>query len=868
VLEWLYGRARRRPSPEPPAERLARRYAQLRVVLAANNDALELISELENDLLLLPPRDPKVRDRVQQLLERSGELVCALDQLSGNRFGDLTTVLAAIRREIGDLLADAAAAGTGEVSRALAEVGDRDQGLVGCKAANLARLRAAGFRVPDGFVLTTAAYHQLASASGLNERLRRVLHCLDASDLEALDQVARDLHELVLAAPLPPSIETSIRAQLRRLMCRASESFAVRSSAAGEDGVLTFAGQFDSRINVPQEQLVQAYREVCASHFNARAIAYRLSAGVPEVEGPMAVLFLRMIDARSSGVIYTRDPSDPRADAVMVTSSWGAGFTGDSTGDRFLVSRRRRHPIMTRQVGLKSSQTVFEPAGGTREEAVPTTRASIPSVDDEELAELAALALRVEHTFGAPQDVEWAIDRSGQVWVLQARLLRLSADRARVQRAPRVAPLLTGGITIYPGRVSGPVHVAESARDLAHVPDGAVAVLRHTCPECVRFLPRIGGLVVDFGNPAGHAAALIREFRVPALFDAAEATQRLAAGTTVSLDAAARRVYPGQLFPADAGDRRPERHSLALHPLGERITALRLLDPKAWSFRPASCRSVHDIVRFAHEKAIEAVFALGDDEFEEADSGMKLLESPVPIDLHVLDLGGGLVPEVRDARRVRPEQIRSIPFRALWRGMSHPEVSWAGREYVSLSGFASVVARAMTDRATESRELGARSYVAIGEDYVNFNSRLAYHYALVDACVGGDPSSSFVNFRFKGGGADPYRKHLRARFIEECLRPWGYSVDVRQDLVNAWLKRRSREATEERLDVLGRLMACSRQLDMFMASEATMRWYVEQFTHGNYRFRVTGDAPAEIAARGDAPAEIAARGDAPPGRDR
>jgi pyruvate,water dikinase len=386
------------------------------------------------------------------------------------------------------------------------------------------------------------------------------------------------------------------------------------------------------------------------------------------------------------------------------------------------------------------------------------------------------------------------------------------------------------------------------------VPEGAVAVLRHTCPECVKFLTRIGGLVVDFGNPAGHAAALIREFHVPALFDAAEATQRLEAGTMVSLDAAARRVYPGQLFAGEAGRRHHLRHSRTVHPLGERITALRLLDPKAWRFRPASCRSVHDVVRFAHEKIIETVFSLGDDEFEEADSGVKLLESPVPIDFHGLDLGGGIVAEARDALRVRPEQICSIPFRALWRGMSHPEVSWAGREYVSLSGFASVVARAMTDRATESRELGARSYVAIGEDYVNLNSRLAYHYAMVDACVGQHQTSNFVNFRFKGGGADPYRKNLRARFIEECLLQWGFTVDVRQDLVNAWLKSYAREATEERLDVVGRLMACSRQLDMFMASEATMRWYVDQFMSGNYRFRVTGDAPDAIAARGATPA--------------
>jgi len=127
----------------------------------------------------------------------------------------------------------------------------------------------------------------------------------------------------------------------------------------------------------------------------------------------------------------------------------------------------------------------------------------------------------------------------------------------------------------------------------------------------------------------------------------------------------------------------------------------------------------------------------------------------VPIDLHVLDLGAAHCRGTGERNR-SAEDICSVPFAALWRGISHPEVSWSGREFVSLSGFASVVARAITDRANEARELGARSYVAIAENYVNFNSRLAYHYAMVDACIDEQQSSNFINFRFKGGGAEPY----------------------------------------------------------------------------------------------------------------
>jgi pyruvate,water dikinase len=846
----VLGRRRRQldHTAESSTARLARKFRALQELLATNATALELITELENDLLLVPVGDPRVRDRVQLLLDRTDELVGALDRLADGRYGELRTVLSSIRDEATTQLAGAQRLEQAPIAFPFADLGSEHAPLVGNKATQLAFLRSNGFPVPDGFVLSTCSYYQFARTADLHERLRTELPRIDINDLDGLACASQRLREHVLSSPLPPQIELAIRGELRRLMCRSDETFAVRSSAVGEDGTLTFAGQFDSRIHVVQEALGSACREVWASRFNARAIAYRVSSGVAEADCPMAVLFLRMVNARSSGVLYTRDPSDARADALLVTASWGVGFTGASTGDRFLVSRGRQHDLLARHPRYKGVRTALLVGGGVREEAVPPEFADTPSVSDEELQALATLALRLERLCGTPQDIEWAIDETGAIWVLQTRPLRLGCDRARILRAPKVPPLHTGGVTIYAGRASGPVHMAESARTLERVPDGAIVVLRHTCPECVKFLPRIGGLVVDFGNPAGHSAALVREYRVPALFEAGEAMRVLAGVESASLDAAARRVYPGLLFAAEASARVRGRAAKPLHSLAERVTSLKLLDPNAWSFRASSCRSVHDIVRFAHEKAIQTVFTLGDAEADGRHSVTRILECDVPIDLHVLDLGGGIAPGAQKGARVRPEEIRSVPFRALWRGITHPEVSWAGREYVTLSGFASVVARAITDRVNETRELGARSYVAIGENYVNFNSRLAYHYAMVDSCVYDAQSSNFINFRFKGGGTEAFRKNLRARFLQECLQHFGFCVDVREDLVNAWLRRYPREVTEDRLDMLGRLMACSRQLDMFMADEASMRWYVGAFLSGNYRFRVGEDALPRVAA--------------------
>jgi pyruvate,water dikinase len=441
------------------------------------------------------------------------------------------------------------------ISFPLTDVRTEHAPLVGNKASRLAHLSANGLPVPDGFILSAAAYHQLVRGAGLHERLCSELQSLDISDLERISLVSKSLREQVLTAPLPPRIEVAIRAELRRMMSNARETFAARTSAVTQDGALSFAGQFDTRIHVPQDELAAAYREVCSSHYNMRAIAYRMNSRLAESGCSMAVVFLRMIRARTSGVLYTRDPAHPRADRVLATASWGVGFTGASRGDRFLVSRGRHHAVLACHPAFKSVRNVLLPEGGMCGEAVPSHVAAMPSVSNEELAALADLALRVERVCGRPQNIEWAIDERGAIWILQASDLRVNAQSTRSRRPPKVPPLLTGGIPVCPGQVSAPVHTANSGRDLTQVPDGAILVLRHVCPECVKFLPRISGLIVDFGNPEGHAATLIREYEVPALFEADEASRLLAQVDTVSLDATERRVYPGALFIAQAGER-------------------------------------------------------------------------------------------------------------------------------------------------------------------------------------------------------------------------------------------------------------------------------------------------------------------------
>jgi pyruvate,water dikinase len=162
----------------------------------------------------------------------------------------------------------------------------------------------------------------------------------------------------------------------------------------------------------------------------------------------------------------------------------------------------------------------------------------------------------------------------------------------------------------------------------------------------------------------------------------------------------------------------------------------------------------------------------------------------------------------------------------------------------SFSDFASVITGSLASQTSEVRALGERSYLLVADEYMNLNSRLAYHFSLVDACLSDTPSNNYISFRFTGGGATHQRRSLRACFLEACLLHYGFVVDRRGDLVNAWFKRAPAEDTETNLDILGRLIACSSQLDMYMNSHDAMKWYTREFLAGNYSFRVGNPEPS------------------------
>ncbi|MBM3746731.1 MAG: hypothetical protein FJW34_13125 [Acidobacteria bacterium] len=836
----------RKKQPAEPlghgADRIRTKYASFRKLLSLNDECLELLAALQEDLQFVPARRTVVEAYTQAVFMKAAEIVGVLERLAGQEYPALRDAMEDQQRALRRFLAGVELAAPRLAVR-LYDVDRNAAQEVGGKAAMLGEVQnRLGVPVPEGYVLTTEAYRQFCGVP-LWTQIRDELRRLDIHDHAALRAASSRLVALVMSCPLPRTVEVAIR-ERAALLGRQAPSLVVRSSALGEGASeRTYAGQYLTLLNVPVDNAVEAYRRVVAARFSERALFYRLSTGLMEVDSPMAVLFLPMLPAKASGVTYTRDPSEPRRNALWIAATRGLGAdlaSGRAPADLFILSRRRRPRVLSAYSARKEEMLVPAEGGGLRRVPVPDDRATEPSMTTAELERVAQLGIRLEKHFRTPQDAEWVLDEHGKVWMVQTRGLALAKGvRGPLLGTVRSEPLLEGRHTIYPGRVSGPAFLAEHPQTVNQAPAGSILFVRRPAPEIVPVFPRIGGLVAEWGSPAGHAAALLREFKVPSIFLVAGAFERIEPGVPVSLDATRGKVYAGALFPPRAletsiTERTRERSGDVV---ATRVLALHLLDPASLNFRPRGCKSVHDVLRFCHEKAVQAMFTGHELESAESSRQTKLLRSSLPTDHYVLDLGGGLRLERPEAKSITPAEIVSRPFHSLWKGFTHPGVSWTRGMPATLSDMASIMGRSLGPEGSGTRALAERSYLLVADEYLNMNSRLAFHFTLVDACLSDVPTQNYISFRFAGGGATRWRRNLRACFLEACLREYGFKVERRGDLVNAWLKKTSAFETDAKLDILGRLMASTCQLDMYMTSEVAMQWYVQQFLAGNYTFQ-------------------------------
>lgn len=821
-------------------------FALFQALLDANNHALAIMADLEEKLSGDYLFDRQyLRDQTAAIEARMDEILEALAGMSGNRWPELAAVRRRIALAVAAELESRPAPPETAPILMLSQLDPENAPAAGGKAAGLVPALAAGLPVPEGFVATLMVCRRFLETTGLEGRIRERLAALSPQSIREHEEAAAQIRDWVLAAPLPPELEEALLAAYRQVAPH-GEPVAVRSSASREDSLaLSFAGQFASFLGVGEATLARHYREVVASQFTASAVLYlRAQALEPTSEG-MAVLFQRLVSPVAAGVLFTRDPGRCESGELVVSATWGLAaelVSGEAAGDTYRLSRATGE-VLEERIRPKPHRLEVQPGSEGRLVRVPVSEedALRPCLPPEVLRVLRDYALRLEEQAsppGSPQDIEWAWD--GQtVYVVQSRPLRLADPVARcslelAQAAAQAEVLLSGATPGAYGAAAGPVFVAAGPLDPDGVPAGCVLVVPHTSPRLAPLLPRLSAMVAEVGAATGHLALLAREYGVPLLVDAPGAL-RLPAGEEVTVDANNGKVYRGRL--EEMLRLLPQRQRLfAATPIHARLKAildlivpLNLVDARQPGFKASACRTYHDITRFAHEKAVELMFGVIDDVDLRHEAAVRV-KTILPFNLYVIDLGGGLEPGA-EGSWVTPERIASAPMQALWRGMTHPGITWAGPVPVDVGGFLHVVAQTAI-RPPE--DFWDKTYALVAEHYVNYSSRLGYHYSSVDSYSGPRRNDNYINFTFKGGAADEPRRCRRAMLIGQVLEAAGFECEVHCDLVRGRFRKFSAAETEERLEMLGRLMGFVRQMDMIMSDDGMVELLAKRFLSGNY----------------------------------
>lgn len=467
------------------------------------------------------------------------------------------------------------------------QLGIADLERVGGKNASLGEmtrhLRAAGVRVPSGFATTASAFREFLAGNGLAQRIHEELARLDVDDIGALTRTGKALREAVRQAPFPPALETEIRAAYARLCEEAGGAIAVavRSSATAEDlPEASFAGQQETFLNVRGiDSVLTAVKEVFASLFNDRAIAYRAHHGYDHAAVALSAGVQRMVrsDLGASGVMFTMDTESGFREAVFITAAYGLGeavVQGAVNPDEFYVYkpalRAGRPAILRRNRGEKARKMVYAETGqGVATVDVPAAERLRFCLDDAEVTELARQALAIEEHYGRPMDIEWGKDGSdGQLYILQARpetvKSRAGAQVLRRYQLKARGRVLAQGRAIGQKIAAGRVRRLRGIDEIHRVRPGDVLVTDMTDPDWEPVMKKAAAIVTDRGGRTCHAAIIARELGIPAIVGCGDATQRLADGDEVTVSCAegdTGYVYQGRIdYAVDevALDRMPE----------------------------------------------------------------------------------------------------------------------------------------------------------------------------------------------------------------------------------------------------------------------------------------------------------------------
>ena len=861
-------------SPKSKVSRIFKfKYSCFMDLLASNAELLDIITDIEEKLRGQHTFGMSyVRSQATRAVFHTLRMVKSLDDLSYHNYPMLFSVLDDINIKINEEISKKKELPATDYILPYSEIGKDMADWVGGKNANLGELKnKVSIPAPEGFAITTRACDFLLGSNELIDEINRLRMNLNIDDPNAVQLVSKEIQGLIVNAHVPAELQDAVMNAYKEMWEKISirnndpepPHVALRSSAIGEDSELSYAGQYLSILNVPQEEICETYKKIVASLYTPRAISYRLHKGMRDEDISMSVACIEMVSSMASGVMYSRHPYNLISNDVLINAVWGLGpyaVDGIVTPDTYVVAKSPDLKILEENISRKPVRLVSKKESGLVEETVEDEKQNAPCLNPDQIKLLASYAVRLEDHYKYPQDIEWALAPDGTLLILQARPLHVEdmIQKSGTSSFPVVDGyelLLEGGAAAFPGVGFGPAFHVDGEDDLLGFPEGAVLFASHSAPEFVMVMRKTSAIITDAGSVTGHMASLAREFGVPTILGLENATSKIEPGTEVTVDGYSCRVYRGRVDELLAIQRSKESGMKdtpvyqSLRTIADMIVPLHLVNPKAANFRPEYCSTLHDIMRLAHELSYVEMFKISDIVSDTNGAGAKKLSAPIPLDLHIIDLGGGFESVSDRVSFVRVDQIVSTPLKWLLKGMLRPDLRQNGAKPVDLGGFFSVMREQMFAPNNLADRFGDRSYAIISDKYLNFSSRIGYHYSVLDSYCGESTNKNYITFSFKGGAADDIRRNRRARCIAIIFSKLGFQVETREDRVDARYYKYEQDAIMAKLDLIGRLLQFTRQMDMIMLSEASVETIAKSFLEEKYH--ISPDMLKNMSAGGN-----------------
>ena len=820
------------------------RYGCFQQLLADNKSILETMADMEEKLSGDYMLDMHYVDsKCNILVEKVQSIIENLNTLSNEKYLGLYDAFEKINSVIENTLIKNIEIPITDFTIPFEDVTKDMVRSVGGKNANLGEINnRLNLPVPKGFCISAHAFKRFMDYNELVDKIN--VSSVDTNSMEDLTRVSKAAQNLVLNASVPPDLEKSISDAAEELERKAGHKAgrfytSVRSSAIHEDAQFTFAGQYKTALNVAPKDVVSAYVEIIASLFTSRAIFYCKSKGFHVEDMVMAVGVVEMIDAKASGVVYSRDPMDEDSRGIIINGVWGLGkyaVDGIVKPHSYVVSRDISAPILEKKQPVQPFMLICGLEGGAIDVRVPDYIKRMPCISDEQATTLAEYAMVLEKHYGKPQDIEWALDLNDNLLILQSRPLRIVAGK-QSKPVPRSLPgykiLINKGQIACKGVGAGKVYFVTNDEELKSFPEGAVLVAKHTSTRFVTAMNKAGAIIADVGSPIGHMASIAREYSVPTILNSEIAMKTLKAGQEITVDAINGNIYEGRVEQLiEAGKKKDNTFKDTvvfeiLRGVLQSLVPLNLIYPEDEKFSPQYCETFHDITRFAHEKAMNEMFKLGEGAHRKKGGAVKLVVK-LPLDIRVIDLGGGLE---NASDRIKVDNIASIPMKALLKGMM--DIIWPGPPPVNVKGLLSVIASTAMQPNPE-QSLSEPSFAVISKEYMNFSIRLGYHLQTLEAYAGDSINDNYIRFLFRGGGASHDRRARRTRLIKEILEKIDFRVDMIGDVLDGRVTKYDRTTIEKKLGVMAKLTAFTKQLDMTLFNDSVVDWYIKEFINKHY----------------------------------